>query len=433
MRELKYLGVGTVEFLYEDGEFYFIEMNTRIQVEHPVTEMITDIDLILEQIRVADGADLAIAQDDVKFHGHAIECRINAENPVSFRPSPGKIVHYHPPGGMGVRIDSAAYQGYAHPALLRFTGRQAHRARQDPQRVPDAAQARARRVRGRRHRRRRCRCSARWCAIRTSSTAIITSTGSNSFSPAAGWTGSNNRCKMNVMAGKESAIVDITPQVLLKAYACGIFPMAESADDPSLYWVEPEMRGIIPLDAFHVSSRLARTVRSDRFTVLANHDFEAVIDGCAEAAPGRTSTWINERIRRLYGRLYDIGHCHTVEVYENGRACRRPLWRQPGLDVFRRKHVPPRSRCLESRAGASRCAAQGWTVPPARHAIRHRPPADLRRGRSFAPRLSKTACRRRCKGEAELRGIAAGTNLFPATSRLARIARFLSTTFVKIL
>jgi acetyl-CoA carboxylase biotin carboxylase subunit len=115
MRELKYLGVGTVEFLYEDGEFYFIEMNTRIQVEHPVTEMITDIDLILEQIRVADGADLAIAQNDVKFHGHAIECRINAENPVSFRPSPGKIVHYHPPGGMGVRIDSAAYQGYVIP------------------------------------------------------------------------------------------------------------------------------------------------------------------------------------------------------------------------------------------------------------------------------------------------------------------------------
>jgi acetyl-CoA carboxylase biotin carboxylase subunit len=115
MRELNYLGIGTVEFLYEDGEFYFIEMNTRIQVEHPVTEMITDIDLVLEQIRIASGDELAIAQHDVKFHGHAIECRINAENPVSFRPSPGKIVHYHPPGGMGVRIDSAAYQGYAIP------------------------------------------------------------------------------------------------------------------------------------------------------------------------------------------------------------------------------------------------------------------------------------------------------------------------------
>jgi acetyl-CoA carboxylase biotin carboxylase subunit len=115
MRKIKYLGVGTVEFLYENGAFYFIEMNTRIQVEHPVTEMITDIDLILEQIRVAAGNDLELTQGNVKFHGHAIECRINAENPVSFRPSPGKIVHYHPPGGLGVRVDSAVYHGYTIP------------------------------------------------------------------------------------------------------------------------------------------------------------------------------------------------------------------------------------------------------------------------------------------------------------------------------
>ncbi len=115
MRELKYLGVGTVEFLYEEGQFYFIEMNTRIQVEHPVTEMITDIDLVLEQIRVAAGGDLELSQKDVTFHGHAIECRINAENPVSFRASPGKIVHYHPPGGLGVRVDSAVYHGYTIP------------------------------------------------------------------------------------------------------------------------------------------------------------------------------------------------------------------------------------------------------------------------------------------------------------------------------
>jgi acetyl-CoA carboxylase biotin carboxylase subunit len=115
MRNIKYLGVGTVEFLYEDGKFNFIEMNTRIQVEHPVTEMITDIDLVVEQIRVAAGNDLMLTQENVKFHGHAIECRINAENPVSFRPSPGKIVHYHPPGGLGVRVDSAVYHGYTIP------------------------------------------------------------------------------------------------------------------------------------------------------------------------------------------------------------------------------------------------------------------------------------------------------------------------------
>ncbi|MEJ2433126.1 MAG: acetyl-CoA carboxylase biotin carboxylase subunit [Pseudolabrys sp.] len=115
MREIEYRGVGTVEFLYENGHFYFIEMNTRIQVEHPVTEMITDIDLIFEQIRVAAGRELTLDQRDVQFHGHAIECRINAENPVSFRPSPGRILHYHPPGGLGVRIDSAVYQGYTIP------------------------------------------------------------------------------------------------------------------------------------------------------------------------------------------------------------------------------------------------------------------------------------------------------------------------------
>jgi acetyl-CoA carboxylase biotin carboxylase subunit len=115
MREFQYLGVGTVEFLHEDGKFYFIEMNTRIQVEHPVTEMITDIDLVLEQIRIAAGGDLPATQSEIAIIGHAIECRINAENPATFRPSPGKITQYHPPGGLGVRIDSAVYQGYVIP------------------------------------------------------------------------------------------------------------------------------------------------------------------------------------------------------------------------------------------------------------------------------------------------------------------------------
>jgi acetyl-CoA carboxylase biotin carboxylase subunit len=115
MRDLNYQSAGTVEFLYENGQFYFIEMNTRIQVEHPVTEMITDIDLILEQIRIAAGGELTMSQSEIAFHGHAIECRINAENPVSFRPSPGKILHWHPPGGPGVRVDSGAYQGYVIP------------------------------------------------------------------------------------------------------------------------------------------------------------------------------------------------------------------------------------------------------------------------------------------------------------------------------
>ena len=115
MRELKYSGAGTIEFLYEGGKFYFIEMNTRIQVEHPITESVTRIDLVMEQIKVAAGAPLSLTQEDVTFAGHAIECRINAEHPETFRPSPGVISYFHPPGGLGVRVDSAVYQGYAIP------------------------------------------------------------------------------------------------------------------------------------------------------------------------------------------------------------------------------------------------------------------------------------------------------------------------------
>jgi acetyl-CoA carboxylase biotin carboxylase subunit len=115
MRKLNYRGVGTVEFLYEGGEFYFIEMNTRLQVEHTITEMITGIDLVIEQIRIAAGAPLSFKQEDIRFNGHAIEVRINAEDPRTFRPSPGTITHFHPPGGLGVRVDSGAYAGYTIP------------------------------------------------------------------------------------------------------------------------------------------------------------------------------------------------------------------------------------------------------------------------------------------------------------------------------
>ncbi len=114
--KMNYSGVGTVEFLYEDGEFYFIEMNTRLQVEHPVTEMITGLDIVIEQIRIASGAPLSITQEDVRLRGHSIECRINAENPSTFMPSPGKITYFHPPGGLGVRVDSGVYAGYTIPA-----------------------------------------------------------------------------------------------------------------------------------------------------------------------------------------------------------------------------------------------------------------------------------------------------------------------------
>ena len=118
------------------------------------------------------------------------------------------------------------------------------------------------------------------------------------------------------MTSRDNVNPEITPEVLLRAYACGIFPMAESADDPTLFWVEPEQRGVIPLDGFHISSRLARTVRSDRFTVTVNRAFAEVIDGCAASRIGRENTWINRRIRNLYIALHRLGHCHSVEAWE---------------------------------------------------------------------------------------------------------------------
>lgn len=118
------------------------------------------------------------------------------------------------------------------------------------------------------------------------------------------------------MASRDDIAIEITPQVLLKAYSCGIFPMAESAEDPALYWIEPQQRGILPLHNVHVPRRLARTVRSTSLTVRVDSDFDAVIEGCGSAESGRRSTWINSRIRALYRELFRMGHCHTVEVWD---------------------------------------------------------------------------------------------------------------------
>ena len=120
------------------------------------------------------------------------------------------------------------------------------------------------------------------------------------------------------MTSIDDVIIEITPQVLLKAYACGIFPMAESAEDNALYWIEPERRGILPLDRVHIPKRLVRTIRRGGFEVRVDRNFEAVIEGCAAPRSGRRSTWINGRIRGLYRELFSLGHCHTVEVWQGG-------------------------------------------------------------------------------------------------------------------
>jgi len=121
------------------------------------------------------------------------------------------------------------------------------------------------------------------------------------------------------MTAPQDTSIEITPQVLLKAYACGIFPMAESAQDNALYWIDPEMRGILPLDGFHLARRLRRTVRSGQFEIRIDTAFAQVLDGCAQPAPGRGSTWINARIRQLYTDLHELGHCHCVEAWSEGQ------------------------------------------------------------------------------------------------------------------
>ena len=193
------------------------------------------------------------------------------------------------------------------------------------------------------------------------------------------------------MANRESAFIDITPEVLLKAYACGIFPMAESADDPALYWIEPEKRGIIPLDRFHVPARLARTVRSDRFTVTVNRDFDGVIEGCAESLPDRPRTWINERIRTLYRKLYERRHCHSIEVYDGERLVGGLYGVTLGRAYFG-ESMFHRARDASKVALVHLVARlQGRRLPAARHPVRDRPSAQLRRGRDAAAAVSQAA------------------------------------------
>lgn len=121
------------------------------------------------------------------------------------------------------------------------------------------------------------------------------------------------------MASRDNRTVTITPQVLLKAYSCGIFPMAESADDPALYWIEPQQRGVMPLSGIHMSSRMAQTLRNTKLEVKVDTDYQGVITGCAASRPGRRTTWINGRIRELYSELFDLGYCHTVETWDGDR------------------------------------------------------------------------------------------------------------------
>ena len=194
----------------------------------------------------------------------------------------------------------------------------------------------------------------------------------------------------------------ITPSLLLRAYASGVFPMAESAESDSIFWVDPERRGILPLDGLHVSRRLARSFRTGDFEIRIDADFAGVLDACAD----RPETWINPTIRQLYRDLHRLGHAHSVEIWQDGRAGRRPLRRGARGGLLRREHVQPRPRHLEVRAHRPRRAASGRRLPPARHPVRHRPPRAPRRDRDQPRRLPAPA-----------RGRAGPTGRLPRLSR----------------
>ncbi len=232
-------------------------MNTRLQVEHTITEMITGLDLVIEQIRIAAGAPLTLRQEDIRFNGHAIECRINAENPHTFRPSPGTITHFHPPGGLGVRVDSGAYAGYTIPPYYdSLIGKLIVHAR-----TRNECLMRLKRALG----------EFVVDGIETTIplfTSLISEPDIVDGNYDIHWLENHlakaNSARVVRMTSIDDVMIEITPQVLLKAYACGIFPMAESAEDNALYWIEPERRGILPLDRVHVPRRLARTISERR-------------------------------------------------------------------------------------------------------------------------------------------------------------------------
>ena len=223
------------------------------------------------------------------------------------------------------------------------------------------------------------------------------------------------------MANRENTFIEITPEVLLKAYACGIFPMAESADDPALYWIEPDMRGIIPLEGFHVPARLARTVRSTPWTVHVDRDFDAVIEGCAEPKQDRARTWINIRIRRIYRSLFERGHCHTVEVYDGDELVGGLVRRVARPRFFRREHVPSRARRLENRAGAlvARLKAGGYRLLDTQYVTEHlRTFGAVEVPKRRYHRLLEEALHRRCRfcRAAARRGLSAAKRRSSITS-----------------
>ena len=303
LRELGYKGVGTLEFLYQDGEFFFIEMNTRLQVEHPVTEMVSGIDIVREQLRIAAGAPLGYRQADIKLCGHAIECRINAENPETFAPSPGRVTDYHAPGGLGVRVDSALYQGYEVPpyydsliAKLIVHGKSRNECLMRLRRaleeyviggIETTIPLHQRLVDRRRLHRRRLRRPLARAVCRASGLtgAELAAADPRHSGP--------RLCRRGLPDGR----IGRRPRALLGRSAPPRHPPARRV---------PRAAPAAPRGAPAI------------FEIRCDSAFEDVIRGCAEASEKRPNTWINDEIVRLYAALFARGAAHSVECWRDG-------------------------------------------------------------------------------------------------------------------
>ena len=374
-----YLGVGTIEFLYEDGEFFFIEMNTRLQVEHPVTEAITGVDLVREQIRIAAGLPLSFTQDDIVPNGHAIECRINAENLPDFHPSPGRIRTYYAPGGLGVRMDSALYDGYAIPPYYdSLIGKLIVHGR-----TRELALARLRRALSE-------------LIVDGIDTTIPL------FQALLDEPDIHAGRLQHPLAGALALAREAVNAIPMKRRrpaesprpcSCRPTPAASSrwptrATTHGSSWS-------IPSGAASCRST-ASTSRAGWPAPCAPTRFEVRVDTRLRrrvlAALRRADRDLDQPpIERLYRDLHRLGHAHSVESWPDGELVGGLYGVSLGGAFFGESMFSPPARRLEGGAGRPGRAAARRRLPPARHPVHDRPPGAVRRGRDRARRLPPAA------------------------------------------
>ena len=330
-------------------------MNTRLQVEHPVTEAITGIDLVREQIRIAAGLPLSFTQEEVQFEGHAIECRINAENPRTFAGSPGLITDFHAPGGLGVRLDSALYAGYAIPPYYdSLAGKLIVHGRDRTECIA---------------RLKRCLGEMVVGGIETTIPLF-----------------QDLLAEPDILAGRyhihwleewlkgqplrRGARLDrFAIDDLIDCYRRGVFPMADARHDRRVFLVDPARRGVLPLDGSTSPAGWRAPSARDRFEVRIDTAFDAVVDACAAPAARADGDLDQRADPGLCGELFARGVAHSVEAWRDGRLVGGLYGIATRRRLLRREHVLDRARRQQGGAGASGRAPESRRLPAARHPV----------------------------------------------------------------